>query len=59
MAKLPEENHDKWKALEQSMNKESQDNEKTEKDSPTTIPESNPLQMMGTMMDKSIKSLPI
>ena len=28
LAKLPEENHDKWKALEHSMNKESIDNEK-------------------------------
>ena len=33
LAKLPEENHDKWAALEQSMNKESIDNEKSEKDS--------------------------
>lgn len=51
---MPEENHDAWKALEHSMNKESIINEKEKKDSIVPIPEGAPM----IMMDKAIKSAP-
>ena len=53
LAKLPEENHDAWKALEHSMNKESIINEKKDKDV-VPVPEGAPM----IMMDKTIKSAP-
>ena len=59
LAKLPEENHDKWKALEHSMNKESIDNEKIEKDIGLMNMGQETQSMIPTMMDKQIKSLPM